>query len=217
VRGGLNSAGASVVSFLAAIVFSAITVTVASSDSRMKHDLSPLIAQPEERVEELLDIFGEPKDSSIQNHSCASVDHYDFLEVAALAHSGGFPRSELHTAVAVAYAESLGDPSAINRNRNGSKDSGLWQINSVHGFSDLLDPLENARAAYEVWLVQGWTAWYAHTPRGGEYGSGERFQEWLKESKCTIDFYHDLMVYYNLIDERNRGEDARFDALSALR
>jgi hypothetical protein len=151
------------------------------------------------------------------NHACESRDHADFLEVASLAASAGFPGDELHTAVAVAYAESLGDPNAVNRNRNGSKDSGLWQINSVHGFSDLKNPLENARAAYEVWRIQGWSAWYAHTPRGGEYGSGTRFQEWLKESKCTIDFYHEKMVYYSLIDERTRGEDARFDALPALR
>lgn len=163
----------------------------------------------EDSYEDLVPVFPD--------HACESSSHADFIQAATFADTAGFPRDELHTAVAVAYAESLGDPNAVNRNRNGSKDSGMWQINSVHGFSDLLDPLENARAAYEVWLVQGWTAWYAHTPRGGEYGSGERFQKWLKESKCSIDFYHDLVVYYNLIDERTRGEDARFDALSALR
>lgn len=187
---GLNSAGTSVTSFLAAIVFGAVALTVASVDSHVEHDPTPLIAQPEAKVERFLESFDEPEDFSIQNHSCASVDHHDFLEVAALAHSGGFPRSELHTAVAVAYAESLGDPEAVNRNRNGSKDSGLWQINSVHGFDDLFDPLENARAAYEVWLAQGWSAWYAHTPRGGEYGSGERFIEWLEESRCSVEYYN---------------------------
>lgn len=151
------------------------------------------------------------------DHACDSPEHSNFLEVASFADAAGFPGVELHTAVAVAYAESLGDPEAVGRNPNGSKDSGLWQINSIHGFSGLKDPLENARAAYEVWRVQGWTAWYAHTPRGGEYGSGERFQNWLKESECTIDFYHEKMVYYTLIDERNEGEDDRIDAMSALR
>ena len=163
------------------------------------------------------EISEEPVVPVLPDHACDSPDHSDFLEAASLAATAGFPGGELHTAVAVAYAESLGDPSAVNRNRNGSKDSGMWQINSVHGFDNLFDPLENARAAYEIWRVQGWTAWYAHTPRGGEYGSGKRFQYWLKESQCTIDFYHEKMVYYRLIDERNRGEDARLDALPALR
>jgi hypothetical protein len=151
------------------------------------------------------------------DHACESTEHDNFLKVAALADAEGFPGAELHTAVAVAYAESLGDPEAVNFNRNGSKDSGLWQINSVHGYSDLKKPHVNAQAAFEVWSHSGWTAWYAHTPRGGEYGSGARFQEWLKESQCTIDFYHELMVYYRSYDERSRGEDARFDALPALR
>ena len=154
---------------------------------------------------------------SFPTHSCDSPYHDDFFEVASLADGAGFPGAELHTAVAVAYAESLGDPKAVNKNRNGSKDSGLWQINSVHGYSDLKKPHVNAQAAFEVWSHSGWTAWYAHTPRGGEYGSGPRFQEWLKESECTIDFYHELMVYYRSYDERSRGEDARFDALPALR
>ena len=154
---------------------------------------------------------------SFPDYACDSPHHADFLEVASLAATAGFPGVELHTAVAVAYAESLGNPEAVNRNRNGSKDSGIWQINSIHGYSDLKKPHVNAQAAFEVWSHSGWTAWYAHTPRGGEYGSGPRFQEWLKESQCTIDFYHELMVYYRSYEERWRGEDARFDALPAVR
>jgi len=151
------------------------------------------------------------------NHTCNSLYHDDFFEIASLAAIAGFPGAELHTAVAVAYAESLGDPEAVNRNRNGSKDSGLWQINSVHGYSDLKKPHVNAQAAFKVWSDSGWAAWYAHTPRGAKYGSGGRFLEWLNESQCTIDFYHEVMVYYRSYDERWRGEDVRFDALPALR
>lgn len=184
--------------------------------------IAPVSVEPEPEPPSIsyeynIESIEEPVVPVLPDHACDSPDHSDFFETASLAATAGFPGAELHTAVAVAYAESLGDPDAVNRNRNGSKDSGLWQINSIHGFQDLFDPLENARAAYEVWRVQGWTAWYAHTPRGGEYGSGERFQYWLKESKCTIDFYHEMMVYYRLIDERTRGEDTRLDALPALR
>ena len=138
-----------------------------------------------------IEVYEQPEAESFFPHSCDSDHHEDFLEVAALADGASFPRDELHTAVAVAYAESDGDPRAVNRNRNGSKDSGLWQINSVHGFSNLKDPEVNARAAYEVWRIQGWTAWYAHTPRGGEYGSGERFIRWMQESECSLEYYID--------------------------
>lgn len=128
--------------------------------------------------------------------SCDSVHHEDFLQVASLAYSAGFPGSELHTAVAVAYAESNGNPLALNRNRNGSTDKGLWQINSIHGFSNLKDPKVNAEAAFYVWELQGWTAWYAHTPRGGKYGSGPRFVGWMNESACSIDVFITYVVQW---------------------
>lgn len=121
--------------------------------------------------------------------SCTSLHHDSFIELAELARVGGFPLEEIHTAVAVAYAESLADPEAVARNRNGSKDSGLWQINSVHGLDDLKQPEVNAEAAYTVWRAQGWTAWYSHTPRGHKYGSGKRFINWLEDSKCSIKYY----------------------------
>ena len=143
----------------------------------------------ESNYEWSIEVYDQPEAESFFTHSCDSDHHEDFLEVAALADDASFPRGELHTAVAVAYAESDGDPRAVNRNRNGSRDSGLWQINSVHGFSNLKDPEANARAAYEVWRAQGWTAWYAHTPRGGEYGSGERFLRWMQESECSLEYY----------------------------
>ena len=75
------------------------------------------------------------------------------------------------TAVAVARAESGGNPSAINaENSNGSTDYGLWQINSVHvasGFDPARyrDPAYNARWAFRVYEAAGrqWSAWVAYT------------------------------------------------------
>jgi len=159
----------------------------------------------------------EPLALAVPTHSCDSSHHAGFLEAASYAHDAGFPGHELHTAVAVAYAESVGNAEAVNHNRNGSKDSGLWQINSVHGYSNLKNPSVNARAAFEVWSYSGWTAWYAHTPRGAEYGSGERFQKWLLDSRCSIDFYLDTVVHYTPDDERSRGEHNHEDAVPALR
>jgi hypothetical protein len=41
--------------------------------------------------------------------------------------------SAANMAAAIAMAESSGNPSASNRNTDGSIDRGLWQINSIHG------------------------------------------------------------------------------------
>lgn len=86
-------------------------------------------------------------------------------EIARVAHDAGFRGRSLETAVAVALAESGGDPGI---NARGAEDSrGLWQINSVHfGRYDeqrLYEPGYNARAAFDIsdggrnW--QPWTTW----------------------------------------------------------
>lgn len=90
-------------------------------------------------------------------------------QIAGYAKAAGFPDNELATAVAVAFAESGGEPTSTNRaNRNGSVDYGLWQINSVHGpllaTGDKFNPADNARMAYTVWKGAGgkWTPWSAY-------------------------------------------------------
>lgn len=124
----------------------------------------------------------------VPDYSACDQEHLEhILWLGDLAREGGFPDEELVTAAAVGLAESNGRKGAVNINRNGSRDSGIWQINSVHGYDDLHDPLVNARAAFEVWELQGWTAWYAHTPRGGEYGSGRWFQHWLPIVECILE------------------------------
>ena len=79
----------------------------------------------------------------------------------------GFRDDDLVTAVAVALAESGGDPRANNAglNNNGSVDYGLWQINSVHGpnLDSIYDPYENAQWAYKVFTGRdnSWEPWSA--------------------------------------------------------
>lgn len=87
-------------------------------------------------------------------------------EIASVAAAAGFGQNDLATAVAVALAESGGNPLAHNRSEpDGSQSFGLWQINSVH--SDLLssgnwrDPASNARMAFVIFQRRGWTAWGA--------------------------------------------------------
>lgn len=75
--------------------------------------------------------------------------------IAGFAKKAGFAGRALQTAIAVALAESSGNPNAINQNTNGSTDYGLWQINTVHrgsGFdpSRGFDPHYNAEWAYKI-------------------------------------------------------------------
>ncbi len=71
-------------------------------------------------------------------------------------------------ALAVMQAESscISDRDNTGLNYDGSNDKGLMQINSIHSniISDLdrLDPVENIRAAYEVYRGSGWKAWSAY-------------------------------------------------------
>ncbi len=88
------------------------------------------------------------------------------VQIAAAAQSAGFSGNHLAVAVAIALAESSGDPTAINRaNRNGSTDYGLWQINSVHAAllrtGSWSNPADNARMAYAVYKQAGsrFTPW----------------------------------------------------------
>jgi hypothetical protein len=63
--------------------------------------------------------------------------------------------------IAIAKAESGMNPQAVNYNRNGSIDTGLFQVNSVHGYDglSLFDPEKNIKAAREIYDKQGIQAW----------------------------------------------------------
>lgn len=92
----------------------------------------------------------------------------DMRSIAESAYRAGFRDTNLTLAVAVAMAESGGDPRATNRNTNGSTDLGLWQIND-RVWDGLLktgawtDPDANARMAYAIWSQESdsrkWKDW----------------------------------------------------------
>lgn len=65
------------------------------------------------------------------------------------------------TMLAIAKAESRLKPEATNINRDGSKDCGIFQINSIHGYDCewLKVPENNMKAARAVYEKQGLTAW----------------------------------------------------------
>jgi Lysozyme like domain len=87
------------------------------------------------------------------------------IQIATHAAAAGFRGADLQTSVAVALAESGGNPAAHNlSSREDSR--GLWQINvRAHPelAGNLFDPATNARAARAVLRKQGWRAWSVFT------------------------------------------------------
>lgn len=105
-------------------------------------------------------------------------------QLASVARYGGFSLEESKVAVAIMLAESGGDPAAVNRNRNGSIDRGVFQINSIHGAKfpgNLHDPLYNATAARAIFLdAKGWSPW-------STYKSGA-YKQFLDRGRAAFDF-----------------------------
>ncbi len=96
-----------------------------------------------------------------------------------LARAAGWTPDEAVTATAISIAEDgSGDPAALSgANWDGSRDLGLWQINSgwwpQFGGSDaLVDPLTNARAGHVIYQRQGWCAWSVYEARCGPGHTG---------------------------------------------
>jgi hypothetical protein len=77
-----------------------------------------------------------------------------------------FPQEEVVNALKIASKENgAGDPGRTHRNRNGTVDYGLFQINSVHAakvggnLEKLKDPETNVKVAFQIWQEQGWRPW----------------------------------------------------------
>jgi len=94
------------------------------------------------------------------------LDKLTASDIAQYAANAGFTGSDLITAVAIALAESGGDPNAVGDN---GTSIGLWQIHfTVHPEFDqsrLADPSYNAGAAYSIYSAGGgsFRAWSTFT------------------------------------------------------
>jgi hypothetical protein len=95
----------------------------------------------------------------------SDVDRYQLALYAS------FSPAEAITATAISIAENgHGDPAALSPvNKNGTRDLGLWQINSqwwalFGGPEKLIDPIVNAQAAHYIYGRQGWCAWSTYGP-----------------------------------------------------
>jgi hypothetical protein len=95
-------------------------------------------------------------------------------QIAQYADQAGFTGPDLQVAVAVALAESSGNPGAIGDLTLGVS-VGLWQINlkahPEYSQQALLDPQTNANAAFDVYQAAGnsFSPW--STYKGGQYSS----------------------------------------------
>jgi hypothetical protein len=96
-------------------------------------------------------------------------------QVAQVAYNAGFRGVDLVRAVAIAWRESRGNPTAHNPDRSTGDDSyGLWQINLLPGAwdkwaaergitgQDLLDPNKAAAATFAIWQQSGWHPWVGY-------------------------------------------------------
>lgn len=100
-------------------------------------------------------------------------------QIKTYAQQAGFQGDVVDTMVAIAYAESGGDPRS--HNSTPPDDSyGLWQINMIGSLgparrkefgikdnTELFDPAVNAKAAYKVYKSSGLKAWTTYT--SGKY------------------------------------------------
>jgi hypothetical protein len=101
------------------------------------------------------------------------------LERYMLAIGAGFNAQDAITITAISIAEDgSGDPAALSApNRDGSRDLGLWQINSgwwprFGGQAALTNPVVNALAAFYIYGRQGFCAWSVYEAKCGPGHTG---------------------------------------------
>ena len=111
--------------------------------------------------------------------------------------AAGGPASQANTAAAIALAESGGNPNAVNHNKDGSIDRGLWQINSVHGALSTFGVQANARAAVQLfkarhgfgdWVTYNDGAYKTYAARGlkaKKPPKGKRMTAWTTPDQAT--------------------------------
>ena len=111
-----------------------------------------------------------------------SSQSYDAEKLTNLARSVGIPEDKVPSMVAIALAESGGDPtidtvkSGLDPEKKNEFSLGLWQINmrgrigeerrkqfGISSNEELYDPVVNAKAALSILNSQGLTAWGAYT------------------------------------------------------
>lgn len=76
-----------------------------------------------------------------------------------------WPANQVNNADRIVLAESGGNAWAIDYDRDGTVDRGLFQVNSIHAslvhgdLQSLFNPDVNVQTAAKVWAKSGWCAW----------------------------------------------------------
>lgn len=98
-------------------------------------------------------------------------------DVARYLKNAGFPQNTIGTMVCISKYESSWNCDATNKNKDGSTDYGLFEINSYYWCSgdptskynecgascaSLMDCQKNTNCAYKVYREQGYNAWYGY-------------------------------------------------------
>lgn len=108
-------------------------------------------------------------------------------DIAKVAAEAGFSGNDLITAVAIALAESSGNPRASNK-KGRDYSIGLWQINMLaHGKrfgseAALHDPMKNAEAAMALFRESGFQPWSTYTGSTMHKGKNPH-SAWLDEAR----------------------------------
>ena len=116
-------------------------------------------------------------------------------DVAKVAQQAGFSGEDLITAVAIAYAESGGNPNAVGDQTLAPERGpsiGLWQINignkahPEYENVNLTDPQTNANAAFEVYSSAGssFRPWATFDPRDGSH---PRYLAFLTKARMDVE------------------------------
>jgi hypothetical protein len=116
-------------------------------------------------------------------------------DVAKVAQQAGFEGEDLVTAVAIAYAESGGNPNAVGDQTLAPERGpsiGLWQINignkahPEYASANLTDPQTNADAAFDVYQSAGnsFRPWSTFNPRDG---SNPRYLAFLTKARMDVE------------------------------
>lgn len=131
----------------------------------------------------IYEIDGNGRSGSGINNAISQVTNFvtgnlTASQIATYAANAGFTGQDLITAVAIALAESSGNPNAYNpetaaNTPSGQGSYGLWQIylNMHPEFAgqNLYDPQTNANAAFQVYIEAGGTFTPWSTYSGGAY------------------------------------------------
>jgi hypothetical protein len=106
-----------------------------------------------------------------------SGTRYTPSQVATYLRQAGFAENTIGKMVCTAKYESSYYAKATNKNKNGSMDRGLFQINSLHigktkgcpsSGDALFNPETNAKCAMAVFKLQGVSAWYGYKKHKSE-------------------------------------------------